>query len=291
MTRPTYTQLDSVPDSLAGPWNAVAAITGSSLRLLSPFPGQSSWIAVTGDHVVYLGDTPPARARILLESARLLWAAGNRIPVPAVVASAPDGAWLVTARVADDRPEGPGYVAAALSAAGAFAQASRPPASILKGSRSRRAPRRTLASRLSRMRASGLSVAEFALSRRRALRLPADTLSHCDFHPDNVLYDAATGRVHVTDLECLAIAARGTDQLTLWCGLDSADDRQAVVESVLAGTDGRERKRLATLHLWLALRTLSDMAVMTGTHFDPARIEEAAQRVAEARRNADSWTR
>jgi hypothetical protein len=291
MTRPTYTLLDSVPGSLAGPWKAAAAITGTSLRLLSPFPGQSSWIAVTGEHVVYMGDTPSGRARILLESARLLWAAGHRIPVPAVVASAPDGAWLVTARVADDQPQGPGYVAAALSAASAFAKAPRPPASILSGSRGRRAPRKTLASRLGRMRAGGLSIAEFALSRRRALRLPVDTLSHCDFHPDNVLYDAAKAQVHVTDLESLGMAARGTDQLTLWCGLDSADDRQAVVQGVLVGADGQDRKRLAALHLWLALRTLSDLAVMTGTHFDPARVEEAAQRVAEARRNADSWTR
>ncbi len=289
MSRYARKYLDVIPPALTEAAGAVAAVSGEAPRIFQPMPTQRSWVGSTSRHFVYLAGDSAGRARVRLERARSEWAREHGIPTPAVVAAAEDGSWLVVERVPDDAPEGAAYVKAALEAALAFADAPAPPAALLRGSTSRRASRRTLPVRLARMVRWGVDLREFAAVRREALRLPPDTMSHRDFTVGNVLFDAARGRVHVMDLEFMGLAPRGMDPLTLWCGLDAREDREAVVDALLSGADGRERDRLGVLHRWLALRSFADRAVAPPWLREPDRIGESARLVAEARRNAAEW--
>ncbi|MDP9341643.1 MAG: aminoglycoside phosphotransferase family protein [Actinomycetota bacterium] len=296
MTRATYRFLDSDPPSVSHSLLAVQNAIGERARLFEPGPWQNSWVGRGERHFVYVADSPAGRRRILLETGRLQWAALSGISAPAVVAAAPDGSWLATERVADDVPAGPAYVRAAVALAEAVAAAPPPPPSFLAGSEERRASRWTLPARLARLAASPIDVREFVAVRRRALTLPADQLAHGDYHPGNVLFDATSGRAFVTDMEFLGMAPRGTDLMTLWCGLERSEDRDAVLEAVLAGATDPERTRLAVLHHWLALRSLADVALVPrrfrhpGTDH-PALLGHSMARAREARADAAAWTR
>lgn len=291
MSRYERKYLDVIPPALTESADAVAALAGEAPRVFQPMPTQRSWVGSTSRCFVYLASDPVGRGRIRLERARSTWAREHGIPTPQVVAAAEDGSWLVVERVPDDPPEGELYVKGALAAALAFAEAPAPPARLLQGSTSRRPARRTLPVRLARMLRWGVDLREFSAVRRGALRLPSDTTSHRDFTVGNVLFDAANGRVHVMDLEFMGLAPRGMDALTLWCGLDVREDRDAVVDALLTGAGRRERARLALLHRWLALRTLADRAIAPHWLREPHRIRESARLVDEARRNAIDWTR
>jgi len=101
-----------------------------------------------------------------------------------------------------------------------------------------------------------------------------------------VLFDAGSGTVHVTDWENLGLAPGGTDQLTLWCGLDGEDDRELAMDGLLFGTGRDERDRLLALRHWLALRTTADVALTPVRFRDPNHdrmLKEALDRVREAR--------
>ena len=230
------------------------------------------------------------RRRILLEARRLEWAAEQGISVPPLVAVAPDGSWLATERVPDDQPAGPTYVESAVATARTIAGAEPPPASLLEARDSGRPSRWTLPVRVARLAASGIDVRAFARARRQARRLPADELAHGDYHPGNVLFDRRSGRVFVMDMELLGLAPMGTDLLTLWCGLESADDREAVLVAILAGTTRADRERL---HHWLALRWLADVTLLPrrGESERRALLQHSLARVDEAHANAAAWTR
>src|SRR6266511_3354660 len=286
VTRATYHFLDAVPASTEVIRRAAEAAVGEPVRVFAPGHAQSSWVGRGDTQFVYLARDEAGRERNLLETERLAWAAACGIPVPRVTGADPGGAWLATGRVADDAPQGPVYVRVALDAAARVAAAPAP-RGLLAGERIRRAPRWSLPVRLARMAASPIDVREFAAARRRALALPADTLAHGDYHPGNVLFDAGSGTVNVTDWENLGMAPPGTDQLALWCGLETEDDREMVMDHLLTGTSLDEREGLLALRHWLALRTSADIALTAGRFREPghrAMLAAALDRVREARR-------
>jgi len=288
MTRASYRVLEQIPPALAPILAEMESLIQEPAEVFAPWPNQSSWVGRSARHFFYLADDDRGRARILLEARRLAWALDSGIPAPRVEGLSPDGAWVVTERVPDDLPAGPGFVQAALTTADAVATAV-PPPELLAGSKPRRRPRHTVPLRLLRMAASPVSVLEFRSARSLAMALPPDTLAHGDFHSGNVLYDSRLGVARVTDMENLAFAPRGTDPLTLWCGLDRAEDRDAVIDRLLAGSDRAERARLGLLHHWLALRTLADVALETPSLRDERMTAEAIDRVREARAHARAW--
>ncbi len=286
VTRATYRFLDAVPASAEAIRRAAEAVVGEPVRVFVPAPGQSSWVGRGETQFVYLARDETGRERNVLEAERLAWAARVGIRAPRVTAADPGRTWLATARVPDDPPMGPVYVGAALQAADRIAAAPAPEG-MLSGRRVRRAPRWSLPVRLARMAASPIDVREFAAARRNALALPADALAHGDFHPGNVLFDAGSGTVNVTDWENLGMAPPGTDQLALWCGLETEDDREMVMDHLLTGTSLDEREGLLALRHWLALRTSADIALTAGRFREPghrAMLAAALDRVREARR-------
>ena len=290
-----------IPPPVRAAWQDATRVTGTELQLLGQVPGQTSWVGMDDRHFVYLAEGPGHRGRIRLEAERRAWAARHAIPVPPVVATAPDHSWMITGRVAVDPPEGEGYVLAAAATAAAFAAATDVPpapdggevgggASGIRGRGRRRRPWQ-LPLRLLKMLRGRIDVREFLEVRRQVLALPAEVIAHGDFHPGNVLLDAAADVAHAVDLESVGPAPAGTDLLTMWCELQRPADRDAVLELLLADADADRRRELALVHRWLALRTLADRVIAPRRYRDERRIRFAAARAAEARRDAAAWTR
>lgn len=276
--------------SFAAALAQVEAVAGEPMELYPYDPRESAWVGRSASHFAYMADHPGRRARIILEAGRLRWAASVGVSVPPVVDHAPDGAWLVTRRVANDPGRGAGYVEAVTPIARAIESAPPPPAELLTPPGHWRAPRRSLVVRSLRMALSPLAIREFRELQRAALALPEDTPCHGDFHTRNVLYDATSRTACLVDWERFGYAARGTDLFTLWPTLLDADARAGVLEAALAGSNPAERARLGVLHRWLALRNLA--IIVTEDRLrdrDRDRARAAADRVAEARRNVESW--
>jgi hypothetical protein len=289
VTRATYRFLDAVPAPIEAVRRAAETAVGEPARLFEPAPDQDTWVGRGDTHFLYLAVEPAGRERILLEARRLGWARGLGVRAPEVTAMDPDGAWLATALLREDAPAGAAYVGGALDAADRIAAAD-PAPGVLGGVATRRAARWSLPLRALRMAASPIDVKEFAAAKRRAAAIPDDGLAHGDFHPGNVLFDEPAGTVWITDWEMLDHAPRGTDALTLWCGLERGDDRDLVTDALAAGTSKGERDRLAVLRHWLAIRTLADVALTPRRDRDPnhdGMVAEAAARVSEARRLSD----
>lgn len=261
---------------------------GESLHVALDLQPQGAWqtqhIALSDSLVVHLATTPDARQALLVEAARRRWAFAAGVPVPTVVAVAPDGSWLASGRVADDAAEGAAYVDGALEAARRIAAAGAPPDAAAAGSRSWSGGRRSLLARAVRGARSPLSLREFRAVRAEADQLPRSTLAHNDFHVGNVLHDAGSGTVHVIDFEYLAPAPPHSDALSLWPDLARTADRERLLDAVVAGADRAELPAIGLLLHWSALRLLAFRA--TGeprSRQDRAQVEIAAQRVAEAR--------
>jgi hypothetical protein len=264
---------------------------GSEPALLAPDPGAPYRVGETPTHHVYVPLDAAGRAHIRREARRLAWAADQGIPVAPIEDADPEGRWLALRRVPRDPPRGPVFVEAATRAARAVARAEPPPGSVLEGSQTRRAPRWGLPLRALRLVLAGISLPEFGRARRRAARRRADTLAHGDFQANNLLFDAERGRVHLTDFEYLGWAPGGTDLLHLWCTLERPEDRRAILGAVLEDAGPEDRRRLADLHHWIAIRTLAEHVSGPAGQRDPVRLEEARRQAAEARRNAAAWRR
>lgn len=264
----------------------VGGVLGEEPALVTTRPGQP-WVGLTGAHAVHIAYDDRTRSRIREEAARLAWAAGQGIPVPAVVELTDD--WLISVRATDDKASGgAAYVTAAIGAARAIAAAAEAPPSLRAPVAAHGGGRRAGLQRLYRIVRSPLSPREFRAARASAAQLPRDTLAHGDFVLHNVLFDAARERVTVIDWEYLTTAPAHFDLLMLWVRLADASDRAAVLDETLRTT--RDRRALGVLHHWLAVRLLADLV----TRFPPARwprarIDQTTRRVAEARANAAAW--
>jgi len=290
MPRFAYRSFEAVPAAAEAPLREVAPLLGERPRLFSPPHAQAYWFGRTDRHFAYLAGDAGARRRVLLEVRRLDWAREQGLRVPPMVAHAPDGSWLVSELVPSDGPVGPGYVLAAAEAARALAALPSPPPDVLEGSYGRRAPRRGRLRRVARLLAGGVNVREFAGLRRAAASLAADTVTHGDFHPNNVLYDEAAGAVTLTDFEMLGLAPAGSDLLLLWVTLDRDEDRELILDELLRDAGAEERRRLSIVHRWIAIRTLAERVALPRSERDREGIEEARRLLALARENARVWS-
>ena len=291
MPRFTYRFFEVVPAAAEAPLREVVPILGEQPRLFGPDPDHAYWFGRTERHFAYLAGDEEGRRRILLEVRRLAWARREGLRVPPMVGHAADGSWLVSERVPNDPPVGPGYVGAAAQAARMLAAAPPPPSEVLEGSYGRRAPRRGRLLRLARLAAGGVSVREFVGLRRAVAALRADALSHGDYHPNNILYDAGAGAVTLTDFEMLGMAPWGSDLLLMWVTLDHDDDRERLLAELLEGADEHERSRLGLLHRWITLRVLAERVALPRGRREREPIEEARDLVARSRENARGWSR
>lgn len=201
----------------------------------------------------YLAFNEKTRRAMGRESEKVRWAEASGIPVPPVVDAS--DSWIVTEKVPRDDPGGERYVREAIAAADRIRAAVSPP--IHPGGDERQDPLGTLPVRAVRMLAGRLNLAEFLATRRAARSLHRDELSHGDFHPNNVLYDRAGGRVHVIDWDYLGFRPKGTDLLMMWSQLRDEADRELVLRAVLDRSD--DHRRTLVLMRWIAVRGFSEI--------------------------------
>ena len=211
------------------------------------------WVVVAREHAAYLAYDDPSLRRLERERTRLLWARDAGIPVPEVIEAS--DTMLVTARSPADRPAGATYMQLAIEAAGAIAAAGPPELSKASGRRS--APGRTLLVRGLRSITGRLDPRRFIEARRAASQLPHNTLSHGDFHPNNVLFDAQAARVAVIDWCYLGFQPRHTDLIYFWTRLPVAEDRAFLAERLMETSD--DPLHLAILLRWISIRSFADV--------------------------------
>ena len=232
------------------------------------------------DTVLTVAVDDEGRRQNLVEVTCRAWVAPHGVGCPVVLAAAPDGTWIHAERVRAGRPEGPGYVHAALDAADRVA-ALEPPALPVAPSRWR--PSRS-ARVLSAARGTlgGLDVPRFLRARRAAVGLTEQTTSHGDFYRRNVLHVPDTG-VSVVDWEFVGRAPRWTDHVRLWSTLRRPEDRREAWARIgdAAGPDGRAH--LEALAGWLCLRLLAENLAAPRRQRDGDDLAHARTLVVESR--------
>jgi aminoglycoside phosphotransferase len=210
------------------------------------------WVVITPEHVAYLAHDDPSLKHLDRERTRLLWARDAGIPVPEVIETS--DTMLVTARSPADHPTGATYVQLAIEAAGAIAAADPPE---LSASSRRSAPASTLLVRGLRSIAGRLDPRRFIEARRAASQLSHDTLSHGDFHPNNVLFDAQTARVTVIDWSYLGFQPLHSDLIYFWTRLADTEDRALLADRLVETSD--DPFHLAILLRWISIRSFAEM--------------------------------
>ncbi len=227
--------------------------------------------------------TSDARRRIRLEVSRRDWAHQAGVPVPRVLAADHGGSWIISDWINGSRACGREYVGAALESAVCIAGTSGFPAS-LEGS-SWRAPRSTRPLRAARLALGGMPLRVWRAARAQALRLPRGQLAHNDFYPKNVI--ASGGTAYVVDWEHAATAPRHTDELRLWSTLRDRDDRELVMQVVLARAGPSGHRDVGALLLWLSLRLLGENLSAAPENRTPASLAHAQSMLPEA----SEWAR
>lgn len=232
------------------------------------------------DTVLTVAVDDEGRRQNLVEAACRAWAAPHGVGCPTVLAVAPDGGWLHAERVRAGRPEGAGYVHAALATADRVAVLEPP---VLGVAPSQWRPARSVRVRsAARGALGGLDVPRFLRARRAAAGLTEQTTSHGDFYRRNVLHVPGTG-VSVVDWEFVGRAPRWTDHVRFWSTLRRpADRREAWARiSETAGPDGQAH--LVVLAGWLCHRLLAENLAAPRRQRDADDLAHARTLVAESR--------
>ena len=226
--------------------------------------------------VVATARTADERRRLQREELGRRWAAEHGIPTPAVVASDPDGRWLVGERVEE---AGVVPLGDALEIAARIARAPVPDLGI--------APSTWRASPLTRpLRALmlptvGVSPMTFLRVRAAAADLPRDHSVHGDFHPGNLLRSGA-GPV-VVDWEHLGAGYARADELR-FLTTQPLDVSIPEVESMMLSAGRVERRRIVACFRWLTLRNLAGHADLARhrTHLEDVAVLRERWRVVDA---------
>jgi len=192
-----------------------------------------------------------------LEAHGRAWARDHGVRVPRLLATDPDGCWLVGERVDLAPPAGTDYLASALEQASLVARA--PLAEDRPEATTWRAPRRTRPARTARLVSRTGTLALTMLGVRRAVQaLPRSQTAHGDFYFRNVLRPADGEQVLVVDWEHLDRAPAGTDALRLWSTTKDDDDRARVLDQVMSPLGRDERADASLLAYWLSLRLVAE---------------------------------
>lgn len=211
------------------------------------------WVVISREAVGYLAYDKASLERLERERTRLIWARNAGIPTPEIVEDS--DAMLVTSRSPIDPPTGTRYVELAIETALSIAAAEPPRLSKLSGRRG--ASKITLPIRGVRAIRGGLDPRRFINAKRAVLLLPHDTLSHGDFHPNNVLFDSRADRVVVIDWSYLGLQPRWTDLVYFWTRLPAPEDRDLLAGRLIEIAD--DRRHLGALLRWVSIRSYAEM--------------------------------
>lgn len=270
----------TVADAVASAFDQAGLDPGAFGYAAKPGPPTGLRTYLGPDAVLTVAVDDEGRRQNLVEHACRRWAAPHGVPCPTVLAASPTGEWLHAQRVRAERPEGPGYVHAALDAADAIA-ALEPPALSVAPSRWRPARSARLVS-AARGALGGLDVPRFLRSRRAAAGLTDETTCHGDFYRRNVLHAPGDG-VSVVDWEFVGRAPRWTDHVRFWSTLRRAEDRREAWARISGAAGPEGEAHLAALTSWLCHRLLAENLAAPRRQRDPEDLAHARVVVAESR--------
>lgn len=269
-------------EALVAPAAARAAlgVAGVDLSALVRVPRsgreRSLGVLAGGGIALVIARDSKGRRDNLTEAASRRVASDAGIAVPAILAVAPAGEWLITDWVEAQPARGEQYVLAALRAADAIMAIpweARP--AIHK---TWAAPRAGRVARVARLVAGGMSLRSFREARAAAGLLSVQSLAHGDFYPRNVLH-RTSGGVAVVDWEFFGPAPAFTDHIRFWSILKDPGDRAVALESILAGRSPREAAEVGVLARWLTLRLLAENLSAPGAARNEENLDHARSSV------------
>ncbi|GAB4003840.1 phosphotransferase family protein [Nocardioides ultimimeridianus] len=238
--------------------------------------------------VVDVASLPRDRVRIAREVAGRAWAVRNGIPTAEVVAADPEARWLVSRRVDDVPGESTAYVEAALEASLRI-HAAPPPDFVADTGGAWRAPRWSAPLRVARLVHAGIDPRAFVAARQAVADQEGTVTVHNDFHRGNVLHPADGGGVVVIDWELITLGPRYTDMVQLVVDITEPSLALDAWERLLDAVAGPERRAVAQLLDWLAVRTYaSDLSSPRG-ELAPGQLDRRRARWNEARLWSREW--
>jgi hypothetical protein len=212
---------------------------------------------VLADRVVDLAVTESGRLRIRAELRGRRWAEERQIGVPAVLAAADDGRWLLSGRVHPSPPGGSRWTGEAIAAAVRIAPLPAPPGTAWEPppgpalSRARAAVQDS-----GRLVRGGVRLGELRAVQAAARELPRSEVVHGDFRAANLVRDEALDRLVVLEWSGVRAGPRHRDLLTLWATAPAEADRAQIAEAVLDRTAGWEVADVGLLWHAVALEQL-----------------------------------
>jgi aminoglycoside phosphotransferase len=241
---------------------------------------------VLADRVADLAVTETGRRRIRAELRGRRWAQERDIGVPAVVAAADDGRWLLSRRVHPAASGGRRWVGEAVAAAIRIAPLPAPPGEPWQpAARGAAARARGSVEDLGRLLRHGVRLGELRAVRTAARQLPSAEVVHGDLRAPNAVLDGGLGRLVVLEWAGVRAGPRHRDLLTLWATTPDADDRAVVADTVLARTTGWEGPDVGLLWHAVALEQLV-ARITRPDRGDGLDVAFARARLADARRLA-----
>jgi len=213
---------------------------------------------VLADRVVDIAVTESGRLRIRAELRGRRWAEEREIGVPAVLAAAEDGRWLLSRRVHPAPAGGPRWTEAAVEAAVRIAPPPAPPGEPwqpAQGSPARRA--RAAAVDAGRLARAGINLGELRAVRAAARELPLAEVGHGDLRAANAVLDDEVGGLVVLEWTGVHAGPRHLDLLTLWATTPGEQDRARIADVVLERTAGWEEPDVGLLWHAVALEQLA----------------------------------
>lgn len=233
-----------------------------------------------GPLVVEVADSPAGRVRIRRELWGRAWATTVGLCTPTVYGADPDGAWLVGEWIDSAPPGGPDFLDRAIETAERIRTAPPPPpgppASVW------RSPRRAAPARTARAVVARMPLRLWWAARSAARALPQTPVVHGDFYHRNVLWQPDRGRVSVVDWEYLGPGPHHVDLLRMWTILPERAERDALLDRVLAAAPAPERREIAVLGLYLALRLWGENVKAPARDRDAADLAHARSIQGEA---------
>jgi hypothetical protein len=213
--------------------------------------------AVLADRLLDLAVTESGRLWIRAELRGRRWAEERGIGVPAVLAAADDGRWLLSRRVHAGPSGGSRWVAEAIAAAIRIAPLPAPQGEPWRQSVAEPLARvRGAAEDVGRLVRGGVPLGELRAVRAAARRLPLPEVGHGDLRAANAVLDEEVGGLVVLEWAGLDAGPRHGDLLTLWATTPGGEDRARIAETVLERTARWERPDVGLLWHALAMEQL-----------------------------------
>lgn len=237
------------------------------------------------DVVVYRAAGPADVRRIRREVEGRRWAASHGIPTVETVAKDDDDRWLVSRRVVDEPGEPMAYVERALEMSQRIQRLPHP--RFASEGATWRAPRRSVAVRVTRLLRAGIDLRTFAAARSAFDALHREVTVHNDYHRENVLNSGAMGRVTVIDWEFTDVGPRHQDMVRLIVDIRDPTTAREAWRLLVASAPPADHPSLAVQLRWLTLRTLASEVCVPPRVLNAAKVAHRRSRWADAQAWAD----